>query len=88
MYRNRIINKSATKYFSKLYKFVTLKDCVSEYIWYMLVGSFVIVTSIMHYRKYHVRKTLQKCWHNMLNGMQMRMKIRTEPERRVYYTRE
>ena len=88
MYRNRIINKSATKYFSKLYKFVTLKDCVSEYIWYMLVGSFVIVTSYNALSQIPCKKNTSKmlAQHAQWNANENEEK--TEPERRVYYTRE
>ena len=45
MHSNHIIGKGASRYFPQLYKFVTLKDNISEFIWYILVGALVISTS-------------------------------------------
>lgn len=40
-----IFNEKASKYYSKLYTLVTLKDCISEWMWIMLTGILVILTS-------------------------------------------
>ena len=40
-----IFNENASEYYSKLYTLVTLKDCISEWMWLMLTGILVILTS-------------------------------------------
>ena len=45
MTKNKIIGAGAEKYFSKLYKLVTLKDSISELIWYLMVGCLVVSIS-------------------------------------------
>ena len=45
MTRNKIIGTGASKYFGKLYKLVTLKDSISELIWYLMVGCLVVSIS-------------------------------------------
>ena len=88
MYRNRIIDKSASQYFSRLYKFVTLKDCVAEWIWYMLVGSFVIVTSYNALSQTPCKKNTSKMLAQHAQWNADENKDKPDPEKRVYYTRE
>jgi hypothetical protein len=88
MYDNRIIGKGASKCFGKLYKLVALKDCVSELVWYLLVGSLVITTSYNALQNISCKKSAdaQLQAHAKWTAAQNVPEKKKTP--RVYYTRE
>jgi len=88
MYRNRIIGKGAKNYFGKLYNLVALKDCISELVWYLLVGSLVITTSYNALQNISCKKSAdaQLQAHAKWTADQNVPEKKKTP--RVYYTRE
>jgi len=88
MHDNRIIGDSATKHFSKLYSLVGLKDCISELIWYILVGSLVITTSFNALHNITCNKDTETKLAAHAKWTAEQNIPEDKPAARVYYTRE
>ena len=88
LHSNRIIGEGASKYFPKLYKLVTLKDCISEFIWFILVGVLVITTSYNALTQIACTKNTAAMLaaHNEWNDQQNN--VQKPPTPKVFYDRE
>lgn len=88
MTRNKIIGPNAEKYFSKLYKFVTLKDSVSELIWYLMVGSLVVSVSYNALLDIPCQKNTDMMMAEHIDWARGQNTATPPPEPSIYYERE
>ena len=86
--KDKKIGTGAKKYYDKLYKLVTLKDSVSEFFWYWMIGLVVITTSYNALTELSCNKNTDQmiASHNAW-AKKNNTKTPSVPKK-VYYTRE
>jgi len=89
MIRNKVIDGTdAKKYFSKLYKLVTLKDSIAELFWYLLVGTLVVSTSYNALTELSCQKDTSEMLAAHVNWAKEQNTTKPATTPKVYYTRE
>ena len=86
--KNKVIGRNADKYFSTLYKLVTLKDSIAEWMWFVLVGTLVIAISYTGITEISCQRSTTQMMVAHTNWAKEQNKETTEPPPKVYYTRE
>ena len=88
MTKNKIIGVGAEKYFRKLYKLVTLKDCISELIWYLMVGCLVVSVSYNALLDIPCNKNTDVMMAEHIDWAREQNTSSPSPPPKIYYTRE
>ena len=88
MTKNKIIGTGAEKYFSKLYKLVTLKDSISELIWYLMVGCLVVSVSYNALLDIPCNKNTDVMMAEHIDWAREQNTASPSPTPKRYYTRE
>ena len=88
MTKNKIIGVGAEKYFRKLYKLVTLKDCISELIWYLMVGCLVVSVSYNALLDIPCNKNTDVMMAEHIDWARGQNTSSPSPPPKIYYTRE
>ena len=86
--RNNAIGKGSEKYFSKLYKLVTLKDCMSELLWYAGIGTVVISVAYNGITELSCTKNTDQMMATHIQWAKEQNTATPAPTPKIYYTRE
>ena len=86
--KNKIIGAGAEKYFSKLYTLVTLKDSISELIWYLMVGCLVVSVSFNALLELPCNKDTDVMMAEHIDWAHGQNTATPPPAPKIYYTRE
>ena len=86
--KNKIIGVGAEKYFSKLYRLVTLKDSISELIWYLMVGCLVVSISYNTLLDTPCDKNTDVMITEHIDWAREKNTASPSPTPKLYYTRE